>query len=161
MRKLKLWKCNDWGQYVDPSDRNGLHLRFDAGVDLEVHRACLEFAAWLRRYFVFPLRVYVWLKNKDALVLPKGKRISSIFMESPRRMNDPCVRIAVGNYDALVQAHGKDGALVVIMTMMTFELSHYFQWLKGLDLTRSRKAIQARYYTNEIMNSYLEEREHL
>lgn len=161
MRKLRLWKCDDWSKYVDPSCRSGLHLRFDAGVDPEVHRAGLEFATWLRRYFEFPLRVIVCFKNKEALVLPGGKRISSIFQESPERMDEPCIRIAVGNYGELLREHGKDEALAILLTMLTFELSHYFQWLKGLELTRSRKAIQARYYTNEIMDSYMESREHL
>lgn len=158
----KLWICDDWSQYLDLSCRKGLRLRFDKGIDLEVHRACLEFAVWLRKNYEFPMRVPIYLKNKPFLRTLSGEIASATFFAPYDNAVEPYIRIAVGDYYDLLEERGKDDALATILGSMAHELSHYYQWLKNYSDSWDSKKLerQAKYYSREIILDYAETREH-
>ena len=61
-----IWTIENWVKILNENgekSRKGLRLRFDKGIDPEVHRACAEFAAFLRREYFFPIRVPIYFKN--------------------------------------------------------------------------------------------------
>ena len=158
----KLWTCEDWNRYVDPSCRKGLRLRFDRGVDPEVRRACMEFARWLRKEYEFPMRIPIYFKKTATIRARSGERASASFFGPFDKTVEPYARIAVGDYYDLLEEWGKDNALGGILGSMIHELTHYFQWLKNNDdfWDDQKKERQAKYYTKEILGDYAETREH-
>lgn len=56
---------------------------------------------------------------------------------------------------------GKDNALYSILVVLTPELTHYFQWINGLQLTESGEGRQANNYAYKVFGEYAEELEHL
>lgn len=54
--------------------RQGLRIRCEQSVHLEVRRACLEFGKWLRQEFEFPIRVVVYLKKGYQIKSQSDKR---------------------------------------------------------------------------------------
>ena len=156
----RLWECDDWSRYLDLSCRHGLRLRFDAGVDPEVHRACLEFGAWLRREYEFPMRVPIYFKNKKYLISATGERASATFWGAFDKTLEPHIRIAVDDYEDILESFGKDNALAAILGSMAHELSHYFQWIKDFDIMDAKMERQAKYYSDVIVWDYAETREH-
>lgn len=158
----KLWVCDDWSKYIEPDCRSGLRLRFDRGVDPEVRRACLEFAAWLRKEYEFPMRVPIYFKKTPVIHTLSGEVASASFFAPYDKSAEPYIRVAVGDYYDLLSECGKDNALAAILSSMIHELSHYFQWLKDFSFVwdEQKKERQARYYAREILLDYAETREH-
>lgn len=158
----KLWVCDNWSEYIDSSCRKGLRLRFDKEVDTEVHRACLEFAQWLRKEYEFPMRLPVYFKNTFLVRTPSGEMASAYFFAPYEKTVEPYISIAVGDYLELMSKWGKDNALAAILSSMIHEISHYFQWLKNYDFIwdEDKKEKQAKYYSKEILMDYAETRDH-
>lgn len=158
----RLWVCDDWSKYVDFSfvwHRDGMWLRFDKGVDPEVKRACKEFSKWLRTCYYFPIRVPVYIKSSEQVKTPLGEVGSAFFWAPFDKTNEPYISVSTGDYCKLMEIGGKDGALASILHSIAHELSHYFQWLKNMDLPIEKKERQAKYYSNEILYDYAEIRE--
>ena len=157
----KLWKCKDWSLYLNMSCRKGIRLRFDANVNVEVKRSCKEYVKWLRTQYEFPMRVPIYFREKKTVVTMRGEHVSAIFFGPYDKNVEPYIRIAVGDYLELLERFGKDDALAMILSSVTHELSHYFQWIKdvyGIDERKEER--QARYYAREIVLDYAETREH-
>lgn len=159
----KLWTCADWNMYVAPNCRAGIRLRIDPGTDPEVRRACKEFVQWMRSYYIFPMRVPIYLKNREYVVSRSGEQCSAIFFEPFEKNVEPYIRISVGDYPMLLENWGKDNALAAILHSIAHELTHYFQWLKAENTGETRQKArekQARYYADMILIDYAETRDH-
>ena len=157
----KLWTCNDWSRFVDTTSRQGIRLRFDPKVHPEVRRALKEFVRWLRTYYVFPIRVPVYLKASETITTFTTRETASASFFAPYdKTVEPYIRIAVGDYEALCRERGQDNALAAILHSLAHELSHYYQWLKDYEWNPSKNEKQARYYAREIILDYAETREH-
>ena len=140
--------------------RRGVRLRFDKDVDEEVRRACKEYVYWLRTQYVFPIRVPIYLKAAKYVITSTGEKVSAIFYEPYDKSFEPRIKIAVGDYQDLLEEVGKDTALAAILRSITHELSHYYQWIKECDLDMEKYERQAKYYALEIVYDYAETREH-
>ena len=156
----RLWNCKDWTEHVDPGCRSGVRLRFDKGVDPEVIRACKAFLQWLRREYVFPMRVPIYCKNAEFLITRSGKTCSAAFFGPYDKTLEPYIRVSVGDYRTMVEERGKDNALGAILHSIAHELSHYFQWLKDIDFCDENSERQAKYYADAILEDYKKTREH-
>lgn len=160
-----IWTIDDWEKNIDldrAGHRTGLRLRFDKGVDPEVHRACKEFAKFLRKEYFFPIRVTVYVKETERIKAMDGDIVCGTFW----RVDDdytiePYARIATGDYLKLCHKWNKDGALAEILMSMAHELTHYFQWINNLQLTPIGMERQATKYSQYLMEEYFETREHL
>ena len=156
---MKLWKCDHWDLYLYQDRRTGVRLRFDKGVDPEVRRACLTFVQWMRKNFDFPIRIPIYLKNKEFIVSNQGEQASAAFFGPYDKRFEPYIRISVGDYKTLLKSRGKDRALAAILHSVAHELSHYYQWIKDtLDDPRAER--QARYYARRVLDIYAQTREH-
>ena len=151
------------GADVSVGPRAGLRLRFQPGVDPEVRAACIRFAAWLRRTYVFPVRVPVYVKAAATVICRDGEEASAVFFGPDDPAQEPYIRLSAGDYPTLRQRWGRDGALGAILHSLAHELSHYFQWLNHHDAwlsdepeTDRRMERQAVYYADAILNDYAE-----
>ena len=151
-----IWTIDKWTRNLEPPDvrRKGLRLRFDADVDPEVRAAVKTFCAWLRKEYAFPLRVPVYVKSARRIKAKDGDLVCGTFFEPEAFNVEPYIRIATGDYQELKLEIGPDDALASILSTLAHELTHYFQWINGLDLTEIGRERQASQYQKYISDEY-------
>ena len=64
------------------------------------------------------------------------------------------MRIATGDYQELVAERGKKEAMWSILGTLAHELTHYFQYINQLKLTRIGEERQATVYSDYILSDY-------
>lgn len=78
----------------------------------------------------------------------------------PERLDvEPYIKVATGTYAERCRSDGKDDALAAILYTLAHELTHYFQWLNQLELTR-RGGTAGERCAGEIVGMYMEWKEH-
>ena len=159
---MHIWTIENWIKNLAPTQerRTGLRLRFDPGVDPEVRTAVKTICAWLRTEYYFPLRVPVYVKSTRRVRTMDGDLVCGSFFEPFDYRIEPYIRIAVGDFRELLESQGRDDALASILSTLAHELTHYFQWINGLDLTDTGRERQATRYAKYILSEYAETREH-
>ncbi len=156
-----IWTLIRWEKLYTPGKfRSGLRIRFDKGVDEEVKRAVKEFCMWLRREYHFPIRIPVYVKAKKKIAAMDGELVSATFFAPENRTEEPYIRVSAGDYEDLLARRGKDNALAAILRSIAHELTHYFQWINGLELTNRGMERQATNYSRYIVDEYAQTREH-
>lgn len=159
---MHIWTRVDWKNYLpeDGKRRTGLRFRYEPSVDPEVKQACKEFANWLRSEYDFPLRVPVYVKGQKILRTMDGEGAVGTFFEPFAYSDEPYIRIATGDYEALKAKRGKDNALASILDSIAHELTHYYQWINQIPLTPIGAERQAARYACFILDEYAQTREH-
>ena len=154
---MNLWTCDDWSTYVDYTyewHREGLRLKFDKSVDTEVKRSCKSYCDWLRHKYKFPMRIPIYFKASEFVITSSGQRASATFFGPYDKHLEPYIRISTGDYYKMLESWGKDNALAAILGSVTHELSHYFQWIKNLEITEKQRERQAVYYKHKLIYEY-------
>ena len=82
------------------------------------------------------------------------------FFEPLQHTIEPYIRIATGDYEELKEEIGRDQALASILTVIAHELTHYFQWINGIQKTERDSECQARRCAKKLLKKYAETREH-
>ncbi len=155
---MHLWQLNKWRKFYSGTEcRRGLRLRFDKGVDPELRLAILKFANWVRREFDFPIRVVAYIRSTEYIKARDGDLVSGTFWGPYDRTEEPCIRVAAGDFHKLVEKWGKDNAFTAMLQRLAHELSHYYQWLNDLKLTPIGEERQANSYEYAIVYEYAEE----
>ena len=160
---MHIWTIEKWKKFYDstyPGHRTGVRLRFDREVDPEVRRACKEFLMWLRKEYFFPIRVPTYIKNAKKIKAVDGEMVYGTFFEPFSKHEEPYIRISAGDYCEIKNKRGKDNALAAVLSSIAHELTHYFQWVNGLQYTPIGEERQAKAYVAFILNEYAETREH-
>ena len=153
---MNIWKTVLWKKCLNNHivRRTGLRFRYDNTVDPEVKRACAQFAGWLRSEYQFPLRIVVYVKGTKTIRAKDGDTVVGTFFEPFLYEDEPYIRLATGDYNELVYTLGKDNALASILLSLAHELTHYFQWINGVQLSDIGKERQAVIYSRKIMDEY-------
>lgn len=160
---MHIWVSEKWVKKINWANedyRSGLRIKIDKNVDPEVKRACKEFAVWLRKEYFFPIRVPIYVKASLNLKTLDGSKAFGTFFRPDSFKDEPYIRIAAGDYGDMLNKWGKDSALAVILKTISHELTHYFQWINGLELTLLGEERQATKYSRYILNEYAETRDH-
>lgn len=159
----RLWECQNWEEFINFNCRTGVRLRFENDVDPEVRRSCIQFVSWLRCEYEFPIRVPIYFKATETIKTMNGGNASASFFGPFDISQEPYIRIAVGDYEYLLEQRGQDNALAAILHSITHELSHYFQWIKYHEIWLENNDSnikyferQAKYYAHEIVLDYAE-----
>lgn len=146
--------------YGNSNVSQGLQLKSNSGVDIEVRAACKEFCKWQRNEFSFPIRVPIYLKSAERIKATDGDLVCGTFFEPNDRFVEPYIRIATGDYEELREKYGRDDALATILRSFAHEIVHYLQWINGFEQTDTEAERQAERYSKEILNMYAKTREH-
>lgn len=157
MNMMHLWTIKDWIKVLDydcVKYRKGLRLRFDNNVDQSVHDICITFAKWLRTQYCFPIRIPVYIKAATCVKTQRGEESTGIFFAPDKYDVEPYIRIAAGDYCDMVSKWGEDEAVTQILGTIAHELTHYFQWINGLNLTPLGEERQATRYARLIVEEY-------
>lgn len=158
---MNIWAETRWNKrYHNNGVRKGLRLKCDPDIDDEVRRACKEFCKWLRTRYCFPIRIPIYLKASDTIKAKDGDMVCGTFFEPDDPMVEPYIRIATGDYELMQKKYGKDNALASILQSIAHEITHYYQWVNGIQLTECGYERQAKRYARLILDEYAETREH-
>lgn len=160
---MHIWTITKWQKRIDVHDsalRKGLYTRYDKDVDPEVKRACKEFCVWLRKNYYFPRRVVIHFKRHEFITAMDGDLVSATFFGPFDMTEEPDIYIATGDYLDRLERRGKDFALTAILASIAHELTHYFQWINGLNLTKRGEERQARAYVDFLIDEYRETHPH-
>lgn len=154
---MNLWLKTDWKNLIDtslPSYRSGIRLKFDKGVDAEVKRAIKEMIIWLKSLYFFPVRIPIYIKNTYRVQTKDHDQVCGKFFGPYDMRQEPYICIATGDYKELLKEWGKDDALASILATVLHELTHYFQWINGVQTTERGLEWQATFYKNRILSEY-------
>ena len=160
---MHIWTLTNWQEkYIpyDPDRRRGIRIIFDKDVDVEVRRACKEFCKWLRKEYIFPKRVAIYIKAAETIRARDGDLVSATILLPIDKDAEPYMKIATGDYIKMMNSKGKDNALAAILRTIAHELTHYFQWLNDIEMTDMGQERQATKYADYILDEYAETREH-
>lgn len=160
---MHIWTIEKWVKHLNYDSypyRKGLRLKFDKYVHPEVKRACKEFCHWLRKVYFSPVRIPIYIKETEQIKALDGDMVSATFFGPYDLKVEPYARVAVGDYYKLLEKRGKDNALAAILGSIAHELTHYFQWINGIELTLIGEDRQATMYAKSILIEYSETREH-
>ncbi len=160
---MHIWTIETWEEVLKDvmvDVKTGLHLRFDQDVDVEVKRACKEFCKWLRKEYYFPKLVRVYIKASPQIKTINKELVSATIWLPDNIKDTPFIRVSTGEYFSSILKVGKDNALAGILGSIAHELTHYFQWINGIELTPIGMERQATSYAGYIIQEYSETREH-
>ena len=91
----------------------------------------MRFAQWLRKEYLFPVRVPVYLAPSATLRASDGTTNAAIFFGPYSPLEEPYIRMATGDYsDVLESAGSAENAAIEYLESLAHELVHYWQWVK-------------------------------
>jgi hypothetical protein len=114
--------------WASTNGRSGLRVR-GARAHPVVRGAAIRFAAWLRGYYEFPVRLPIYLSPRPLLISLNGEECSATFFAPWEPTVEPYIRVATGDYLDLRKARGRDDALSCYLCSIAHEIVHYQQWI--------------------------------
>ncbi|MBR3297674.1 MAG: hypothetical protein IKI64_00565 [Clostridia bacterium] len=153
-KKRALWQTYE--RENRPLDESrGISLHFEKGVDPDVKALFMSFARWLRKTFVFPVHLNVYLLERETVLLRSGREAYGSFIWFENR--PPRIRIPVRIGCAGDFAHEKYALMEEALGSFVHELTHYFQWLEYDDQSDAASEGQANYYRFRLIDRYYAE----
>ena len=143
-----LWDASGY----KPGSRSGLRIRIHPGVHPFVRRELLTYCRWLRASYAFPVRVNVYAPNALKIRAGDGDLCWGRILW-PDEPDEPAVIDVAGGCRATDKRALQNHIWATIFTL-THELSHYFQRLKGLEMTPRGTEWQASYWAHRVMDEY-------
>jgi hypothetical protein len=132
--------------------RNGLRIKAHK-VDKEIGQQFKLFAAWLRKKNEFPIRLPVYLSEKEYVVDEAGEDCVSIFFAPYDKNVEPYIRIATGDFYELVQDEGKEHAVFNSLFSLALAIIKYGNWLDNIKVDID--VIDAK--ATALLQSYIED----
>lgn len=154
---MNVWKSEDWkSYYASHKTRSGIRMNYDRGIDEDLKLAIQRLVSWLRREFVFPIRLHVYVKNDLLVEAMDGDMVYSVFLWSDSKLEEPYIKIAVADYPELLEDIGRDRAMGTIMMDLLKQFTHYFQWLNDADLKLNDEGLRRQGYllARRVLNKY-------
>jgi len=135
--------------WASTNGRSGLRVRGARGHPV-VRSAVIRFAAWLRVYYEFPVRLPIYLSPHPRLVTIDGEFVTASFFAPYEPTVEPYIRVATGDYPELRKELGRDNALAAYLCSVAHEIVHYQQWIDAGEISESGVASRA----SDIVDAY-------
>ena len=127
-------------------------LHYEDGIDDELKKLYRSFAVWLRRNYVFPVRINIYILNCEKIRLRNGQMSYGSFRWFPNKT--PIIKIPSAVEKALLNEYTIDEIYEQILSSLVHELTHYYQWILDLNQSNSVSERQANYYRYRIIEKY-------
>lgn len=153
-----VWCLSKWKKYIEVTTEGhkcGLRMRYEYGVNPEVRKQLDKFVKWLRQEFIFPLRLNVYVKQAKYIMAKDGDVVVGTICLPANYTEYPYIRLATGDYLELVEELGRDKAILAILHTFAHELTHYYQHINNLALTKVGEERQAEEYADDIVLEYV------
>lgn len=92
--------------------------------------------------------------------MDNGEMVYATFFRPYHIYDEPYIRVAAGGYEEFSESREKDNELAGYLESIAHELTHYFQWLNGIELTVIGEERQASRYAKIILSQYAQTRDH-
>lgn len=156
-----LWDRTDWTEFYGNADvRKGLRVRYEHGIDTDLKESIKRFILWIRRNYYFPFRVVIYIKSSEFITAKDGDLVSGTFFEPYYRTDEPYIRVAAGDHAKNLIRWGRDYAIAATLRTIAHELTHYYQWINGVDKPIRNLELQAYICSSIIIRKYAETTEH-
>lgn len=156
---MNPWKSEKFNSiYLNSDVRTGIALRFEKGVHKDIKLLFINFTKWLRKNYVFPIRVTVYVKERETITLRNGNVAWGSFRFFDT-YDEPYIKIPTGDYLKRAETEGKEDASYTILSSLVHELTHYFQWVNQFIQSDRASEWQANYYRYRIIDLYLDEKD--
>lgn len=127
-------------------------FHYEDGIDVELKKLYCSFAGWLRNNYVFPVRINVYILNCEKIRLSNGQMAYGSFRWYPKK--NPVIRIPSAVNNDLLEEYAIEEIYEQILSSLVHELTHYFQWVIGLNQSNAVSERQANYYRYRIIEKY-------
>ena len=156
-----LWDRTDWTEFYGNADvRKGLRVRYEHGIDTDLKESIKRFILWIRRNYYFPFRVVIYIKSSEFITAKDGDLVSGTFFEPYYRTDEPYIRVAAGDHAKNLIRWGRDDAIAATLRTIAHELTHYYQWINGVDKPIRNLELHAYICSSIILRQYAETTEH-
>lgn len=139
----------------DAQASQGISLHFEKGIDPEFRKLCMKFVAWLRQNYTFPVHINIYIKNCEKVTIMDGRMVYGSFRYF--KTKPPYIRIP-----AQINPQEYEGCEDLeihysILGSLVHELTHYFQWVAGLEQSNAVSERQANYFRFRIIEQFCED----
>lgn len=154
---MNPWTCTEYKKHYSESVRTGIRLRLEAGIDVTTRSLFIDFGKWLRKNYIFPIRINVYIKNCETVKLLNGKITYGAFRWFGT-YDEPYIRIPVKPDAQSISEYTSSEIREMALSSFVHELTHYFQWVNRLEQTNRSSEWQANYYRYRIIEQYCNDR---
>ena len=148
---MNLWQCferNRCGTYTE----GGISFHYQKGIEEELKQKYILFAKWLRENYVFPVHLNIYVLNCEQVRLRSGQMAYGSFRWYSART--PNIRVPSAIEPELLREYTKDEIYEQILSSLVHELTHYYQWVLGLEQSNAVSERQANYYRYRIIDLF-------
>lgn len=130
----------------------GISLHFEKGIEPEFRSLCIRFANWLRNNYSFPVHINIYIKDCETIRLVGGQMAYGGFRYFENRC--PYIRIPARIGPHIREEYEDIEIYYSILSSLVHELTHYYQWVAGLDQTNSVSERQANFFRFRIIEQF-------
>lgn len=131
---------------------SGFSLRFEKGIEEDLRTKYINFARYLRKNYVFPVHINVYILNCEKVRLISGAMAYGSFKWFPKR--NPRIKIPSAIENHLLNDYTKEEIYEQILSSFVHEISHYYQWYLDLDQDNATSERQANYFRYRIIDEF-------
>ena len=146
---MNIWKSFERKCKIESQ---GLSLHFDKGLDCVLKEKYISLAKWLRANYAFPIHINVYILNVEKIQLKNGLLAYGSFRWFSKR--PPIIKVASAIEADLFKEYHLDELHEQILSSLIHEITHYYQWVLGLEQTNATSERQANYFRYRIIEQY-------
>ena len=151
--KKNLWES--FSKKICPKQTSNIRLHVERGISTELRDKFITLVRRLRKEYVFPIPVSIYVVNSEKIALHSGKETYGSFRWFPRR--SPVIKVAAAYEKSEFEKYGQEELDIMILSSLIHELTHYYQYCAGLDQSNAVSERQANYYRYLIIEHLIPE----
>lgn len=148
---MNLWQ-NFESNFGTQLKNEGISFHYQKGIEADLRKKYISFANWLRKNYIFPIHINVYVLNYERIRLLNGRMAYGSFRWFEKRA--PFIRIPSAIETNLLGEYTKEEIYDQILSSLVHELSHYYQWFLGLEQSNAVSERQANYFRYRIIEKY-------
>lgn len=148
---MNLWQtfekknCSDF-------ENHGISFHYEKGIDNNLKKLYLSFSKWLRKDYVFPVHINIYILNCEKIRLRNGNMSYGCFRWYPNKT--PLIKIPSSIEKELLKEYTTEEIYEQILSSLVHELTHYYQWVLDLSQSNATSERQANYYRYRIIEKF-------
>ncbi len=135
-----------------PFENQGISFHFEKGIEDNLRKLYIEFSKWLRKNYVFPVHMHIYIINSEKVRLQNGKIAYGSIRWFPKR--NPRIKIPSAVETHLLSKYTKEDIYDQILSSLVHELTHYYQWILDLEQDNAVSERQANYFRYRILDLF-------
>lgn len=148
---MNIWQSFEKKNCSDFANQT-ISFHFEKGIDNELKKLYLSFSKWLRKNYIFPININIYILNCEKVCLRNGQMSYGSFRWYPNKT--PIIKIPSAVEKDLLNKYTPKDIYEQILSSLVHELTHYYQWALNLNQTNSTSERQANYYRYRIIEKY-------